>query len=240
VNLLRQYPPSLSEVLRLDPSLLTNQAYLAPYPTLAAFLAQHPEVAHNPGFFVGDVRVVTNDPTRQRIQAWENTMVGFEVLLGIVVAIYTLGSILKSLIDYRRWLRASRVQAEVHSKLLDRLTSNEDLMAYMQTSAGRRFLESAPIPIDAGPRPISAPVGRILWSVQAGLIAALGGLSLLYASARFSAEASLIPEVGPPLFLIGMLAVAIGIGFVLSAVVAYFLSNRLGLFERQAATTPDA
>src|SRR5450759_4261870 len=50
INLLRQYPPSLSEVLRLDPSLLTNEAYLAPYPALAAFLKQHPEVAHNPSF----------------------------------------------------------------------------------------------------------------------------------------------------------------------------------------------
>jgi len=61
INLLRQYPPSLSEVLRLDPSLLTNEAYLAPYPALAAFLAQHPEVAHNPGFFVGEVRYNPND-----------------------------------------------------------------------------------------------------------------------------------------------------------------------------------
>src|SRR2546428_11310379 len=49
-QILDQYPPSLREVLRLDPSLLTNDAYLAPYPALAAFLAQHPQVAHNPAF----------------------------------------------------------------------------------------------------------------------------------------------------------------------------------------------
>src|SRR5262249_24828585 len=45
-SLLRQYPPSLSEVLRLDPSLLSNEAYLKPYPALATFLGQHPEIAH--------------------------------------------------------------------------------------------------------------------------------------------------------------------------------------------------
>jgi hypothetical protein len=233
-NLLRQYPPSLQEVLRLDPSLLTSEAYLAPYPTLAAFLAQHPEVAHNPGYFIGEVRITQSDPQRDRIRAWESTMIGFEVLLGAITLFLVLGSLLKSLIEHGRWLRASKVQTEVHSKLLDRMTSNEDLMAYMESPAGRRFLESAPIAIDAGPRPMSAPIGRILWSVQAGLIAALGGLALLYASARMAAEGSLAPEMSPPLFLIGMLALAIGAGFVLSAVFAYMLSHRLGLFERPA------
>src|SRR5665213_2945891 len=48
----RQYPPSLADVLRLDPSLLTNDAYLAPYPELAMFIKQHPNIPHNPGFFV--------------------------------------------------------------------------------------------------------------------------------------------------------------------------------------------
>src|SRR3954453_1677172 len=43
-----QYPPSVAQVLRLDPSLLTRPDYLTLYPTLAAFLSQHPEVAHNP------------------------------------------------------------------------------------------------------------------------------------------------------------------------------------------------
>jgi len=52
-ELLRQYPPSLATVLRMDPSLLTTPSYLAPYPALAAFLGQHPEIARNPSFFLG-------------------------------------------------------------------------------------------------------------------------------------------------------------------------------------------
>jgi hypothetical protein len=31
-NLLRRYPPTLTLAFKLDPSLLTNQAYLASYP----------------------------------------------------------------------------------------------------------------------------------------------------------------------------------------------------------------
>src|SRR5881394_122824 len=52
-EIFEQYPPSVAQVLRLDPSLLTKPDYLAPYPTLASYLAQHPEVAHNPVFFLG-------------------------------------------------------------------------------------------------------------------------------------------------------------------------------------------
>src|SRR5262245_30332819 len=47
-ELLRQYPPSLSQVVRLDPSLLANENYMAPYPALWAFLNDHGEIAHNP------------------------------------------------------------------------------------------------------------------------------------------------------------------------------------------------
>src|SRR4051794_34475748 len=51
-RLLEQYPPSLARVLRLDPTLLTNTEYLQPYPALATFISQHPEVPHNPSYFL--------------------------------------------------------------------------------------------------------------------------------------------------------------------------------------------
>jgi hypothetical protein len=234
MSLLRQYPPSLSEVLRLDPSLLTNDAYLAPYPALAAFLKQHPEVAHNPGFFVGEMRF--NQNANNMV---ERMMGGFAVLSGFITLVIVVGWLAKALIDHRRWLRLSKVQTEVHSKLLDRFTSNDELLAYIQTPVGRRFLESAPIPMDAGPRSFSAPVGRILWSIQAGLVIGLAGLGLLYVSARMAAQNGEFADIAQVPFVIGILALAIGVGFVLSAGVSYMLSHRLGLFERPA-TTPDA
>ena len=72
------------------------------------------------------------------------------------------------IVTSRRWNKLSKVQYEVHSKLLDRFTSNEDLLAYMQTPAGRRFLESAPIRCPTSRDRCGAPFSRILWSVQAG------------------------------------------------------------------------
>ena len=37
--ILQQYPPSVGQVLRLDPSLLTKPDYLAPYPTMPSRIA---------------------------------------------------------------------------------------------------------------------------------------------------------------------------------------------------------
>ena len=44
-RLLEEHPPAIRTVLRADPSLLERADYLAPYPRLAAFFKQHPEVA---------------------------------------------------------------------------------------------------------------------------------------------------------------------------------------------------
>jgi hypothetical protein len=235
-NVLRQYPPSLGEVLRNDPSLLQNDGYLASYPALAAFLASHPQVTHNPAFYVGtsNGRPWREDnPQQAVVRMWESTITGLQVLTGMALVAVALGWLIKSLLDYRRWLRLSRVQTEVHTKLVDRFASNEDLLNYIQTPAGRKFLESAPIPLDAAPqRSLGAPINRILWSVQVGVVIACAGVGLLYISGRQ------ITEIAQPLFAMGSLSLAIGAGFVASAAVSYFLSRRLGLFTRPDAAAP--
>jgi hypothetical protein len=236
-QVLRQYPPSLREVLRLDPSLLTNPGYLEPYPSLAEFLGEHPEVAHNPAFFLpdyGEYRDNRTDPKLAALRTLEDTLAGLAVLTGFLTFVGTIAWLLQRVIEHRRWLRVSKTHTDTHTKLLDRLTSNEDLMAYMQSPAGRRFLEAAPLPLGAGPRALAAPVGRILWSVQAGCIVAFGGAGLMYASGRFATN-STFAEIHLPLFLMGATAVAIGAGFVVSAVIAYGLSRRLGLLATSAS-----
>jgi hypothetical protein len=135
------------------------------------------------------------------------------------------GWLARLIVDHRRWLRASKTQTDAHSKLLDRLTSNEDLLAYIQTPAARHFLESAPIAFDSRPRSIGAPVGRILWSIQAGVVLAVLGVGL------WLVKNNVIAELIGPLNLVATLAISLGVGFALSAAVAYMLSHRLGLLE---------
>src|SRR5262249_37451072 len=138
------------------------------------------------------------------------------------------------LIDHRRWLRTSKVQTDAHTKLLDRLTSNEDLLAYIQSPAGSRFLQSAPLPIDTG-RPLGAPIGRILFSAQAGTVGMFLGLGLQAASVRVQSNPD-ISDAGPFLFAVAVVAMAVGFGFLVSSGVAYILSRRLGLLETKASS----
>jgi hypothetical protein len=235
-ELVKRLPPAVGRVLRTDPSLLSNEAYLATYPALAAFLKQHPEVRSAPGFFfehIGPTEFYSpsQPETResQAIRIWRDLM-QFLAISGVFLTITgAVIWIVRTIVEHRRWHRASKVHTEVHNKLLDRFTANEDLLAYMQTAAGRRFLESAPLSLDAPARPVGAPLSRILWSVQVGVVLAAGGFGLLFVSNR------VIEEVAQPLFVIGVLALTVGAGFVVSAGASFLLSRRLGLFEPPAS-----
>lgn len=233
-EILEKYPPALGRVLKLDPSLLNSPAYLEPYPALAAFLSAHPEVAHDPGYFLArvpgpDGAYRPTDAATAAVDMWRNMFDAFSIFVIFITVTLSLLWLIKTLLDWRRWTRMARVQAEVHSKLLDRFTANEELLAYIQTSAGRRFLESGPVLAEAGPRPLGAPVSRILWSFQVGIVLAVAGLGLLFTSGR------VLPEVAQGLSVLGVLAIALGIGFILSGVAAWMISRRMGLFDAMLA-----
>jgi len=237
-DVLRAYPSTLPRILRMDPTLLSNPDYLQPYPALGAFLTQHPEVKHNPAYFLaafgGDFNYGGRlTPQDRAIDMWRNTIQG--VTIGTVVLVIASGVLwlFKTLIDHRRWLRLSKIQTDVHTKLLDRFSSNEDLLAYIQTPAGRKFLESTPISIDQ-PRAISAPLGRILWSAQAGAVLTVLGIGILLVSQNT------LEEVAPPLAALGAVIVALGVGFLVSAFLAYVLTRRFKLMPDQGETAPES
>ena len=233
-QLLQQHPPSVGTVLRSDPSLAAPE-YLAPYPALVEFIQRHPEVTRNPAYFFGtpDGRDFQRfQPQDRSVEMFDTVMEGFVTLLiaGAIIGVFTW--LIRFFVDHRRWLRVSRTQADVHTKLLDRFSNNEDLMAYIQTPAGRRFLESAPIALDEKPRSIGAPMSRILWSMQAGVVLASLGVGFFMAQTRFP------DDMGDGFYIMGMLVAWLGIGFGVSAVLAYIISSRFGLVtpSRPAAT----
>lgn len=227
-RILEKYPPAVGRVLKLDPSLMNNPSYLAPYPALSAFIAQHQEVAHNPAYFLENVSTPSqgyNDPRWRQRQEMYGLLAGVAGFIAFLVVVGVVVWFIRMLMTSRRWNKLSKVQYEVHSKLLDRFTSNEDLLAYMQTTAGRRFLESAPIQLPDEPQSMAAPYSRILWSVQAGVVLLLTGVGLLYVSGTF------IDEPAELFRVLGVVTLALGGGFVVSAVAAYFLSRKLGLLD---------
>jgi hypothetical protein len=234
-EILDRYPPSVREVLRLDPSLLTKPDYIGLYPLLAAFLAQHPEVAHNPGFFIGTANGPQFDGGRARVGGpARDILIGSEVAAFFITALFVVAWIARAAMEHQRWIRAMKVQTDAHAKLVDRLATNEDLLAYVQSPAGQRFLTAAtvaPVTIDSAPRAIAAPIGRILWSIQTGVVVALAGAGL------WAAKNQVIEEAAQVLMVFSLLLMAVGVGFVVSAAASYALSRHLGLFD-QVAPSP--
>jgi len=230
-RLLQAYPPSLRSVLALDPSLLGNESYLAPYPALVSFLNGHLEVARNPSFFIGDAPS-PQDHTMRAYDMWSGVLNDMTTIAGFAMAMGLLIWLIRTLVDYRRWNRLTRSQAEFHTKLMDRFTANNDLLAYIESPAGSRFLQSTPIALDAGPRSVGAPLGRILWSVQGGVVLVAGGIGLWVVSGRVADDAS------QPLHALGVIGIALGLGFTVSAIISFIISRRLGLIGSPVSGPP--
>lgn len=238
-EVLQQYPPALGRVLRLDPTLMTNEAYLASYPTVAAFIAQNPDVPRNPGYYLEryDASYVVSEPRDARAVAlsiWRDAIDYFGAFLVFVAVVIALFSVVKYVVEYRRWSRISKVNAEVHNKILDRFGSNEELLAYIDSPAGRRFLEATPIAATAVPsRSVGAPYGRILLSVQVGVVLLALGIGFLVISW------DAIEEVRPILNGLAVLGFCLGVGSIGSGVASYLISRRLGLLQDGSAPRPE-
>jgi hypothetical protein len=232
--------PTLSTVLASDPSLLANQEYIArSNPELAKFLGAHPEVARNPDFYL--FADITGSHGRRveglQRRLWPerfhegNTAVRdfLQTLVSSLAFLVLLGSLLwliRTLIDNRRWGRIFKMQSEVHGRLIERFGTNEELLSYMGTDAGKRFLEAAPIPVDFDrDRRVPAVLSRVLLPLQAGVVMTLLGAGLL--GLRHS-----LPEVAAPLLVFGMVVLMPGIGLILSAGVTWIVAGRLGLMPK--------
>lgn len=218
--------PELATILGLQPNLLANKEFMAGYPEIAQFVAEHPEVISRPRFFLAEF----GDRT-YRAGPLEQILEPILALLGILLVAMALLWIFRTWIEQRRWSRLSRTQSEVHNKILDRFGTSAELLEYIRTPAGTKFLESAPIPLHAERAPQNAPLGRVILSIQAGVIVAAAGLGMLLVSLRYSDDS------GEGLFALGAIALCIGAGFIGSALVTLVLSRRLGLW---AAPEPSA
>jgi tellurite resistance protein TehA-like permease len=75
---------------------------------------------------------------------------------------------------------------------------------------------------------MGAPISRIMWSAQTGIVVALAGLGLA------GSRSFVMEELSQPLMVIALFAMSIGVGFIISAMVSYLLSRHLGLLTPRA------
>ena len=116
-----------------------------------------------------------------------------------------------------RRYKIAKLQAEVQTKLLDKVGSGQELLVYAQTEAGRNFLESLKVER-------VSQYGRIIGALQTGIVLLFFGAALLLLRTHVSS--------GEEGFVVsGALICALGIGFALSAVTSYYLSKSFGLLN---------
>ena len=229
--ILQKYPNSVGEILRRDPSLMARADYMAAYPDLAKFLDEHPEIARNVEFYFEGFAAWQNprrrlDPSFEALGVLLGGLgVGFTLILLATLIIW----LVRAFIQHRRWLKASQVQAEVHTKLMDRMTTNEELLAYVQSPAGRRFLEATPVRPEADSPSFSAPVGSIIWSLMAGVVLTVLGIGFRYAGNFVKDDAH------DAIIVVGVIILSLGVGFIIASLMAFVLSSRLGLFPTKPA-----
>lgn len=231
--LLEQYPHAVGEILRRDPTLMARPDYMASYPDLAKYLQAHPEIPRNVEYYLEGFGSWQSsqqlDPSFEALGVLLGGIaVGFVLVLFAGVIIW----LVRAFIQHRRWLKASTVQAEFHTKLLDRLSTNEELIAYVQSPAGRRFLEAAPVRAETEGPSFSAPVGSIVWSLMAGVVLSVLGGGFRYAGQFIKDDAQNAMTV------VGVIILSLGLGFIFAALMAFAVSSRLGLFPQKP--TPES
>jgi len=238
--------PKLTTVVARDPSLLSNQEYVVHNnPALAQFLEAHPEVARNPDFYlfnnVGDGNGRTEQALERKVwpeipRSTEPPWLSSSDVLAFTVFLCVLGALLwliRLLTENRRWNRIFKLQTEVHSKLIERFGTSQELLSYMETESGKRFLEAAPIPVDfERSQPVPSPVARVLTPLQIGIVLTLLGAGFLSLSRTLS-------QATTPLHVFGTLTLTLGFGFIISAAVTWFLARRLGLIPQADAQPQD-
>ena len=210
----------------MDPTLLQNAAYLEPYPELVAFLVQHPDVAHNASYYFGQFEpgyYEAPDRDTQMIRMYGGFLGGMTAFLVFCVITGVLVWFIKTLIDNRRWARLFKAQTEARNKLLDRFGTNEELLAYIATPAGKRFLESTPIDLGPTSTSVGGPMRRILWATEVGVVMACGGGGLMFARRNLPGD---LPQM---MWLVAVFAISLGIGFILAAGASYLLSRHMGI-----------
>lgn len=232
-RLMEGYPPSLGRLFRLDPALMTNAAYMAPYPGITAFIQRHPEVPKNTDYFLNFIGDYGNSEPRdaatqlrfEGLRMYQDMFTGLMVFSGFVCASLTLLWLVRYVVSHRRWLRTFKVQSELHTKLLERFHSSEEVLAYLRSGGGIGLPQFSLAPNESlAPGP-AAPFNKILWSIQAGVVLMSGGTGLLVI------RNYVIEEASDMLLTFGVLAASIGAGFVLAAAASYLLSRSLGLLE---------
>ncbi len=135
------------------------------------------------------------------------------VNMGIVFSFFTF--LVKTFVEWKKL----RYKSEFHHKLVDRFGNVDELSHFLQTDAGDRFLNS--LTIDG-----LAPKEKLLASVSKGVVLIFLGGALTILANVFIKEAQFF-------YFFGIIAIALGIGFLVSMMISFHLSKKWGIIGKE-------
>lgn len=145
----------------------------------------------------------------------------FEAVIPVTLFV-VIGFVIWSFFKARQTKHMLEAQARFHDKILDRFGSSQDLIAFVQTPEGSRFIERF------GEQPAFNPLERSLTSIRTGIIITFLGAGMMTIGAmlgiRFDENGAL---------LLGLVGVFLGAGFLVAAYASHKLARQWGLFDRK-------
>lgn len=138
--------------------------------------------------------------------------------------------VVRSYLNHSRDKRESEVRQQLHGRLIDKFGTTNELLEYLQSEAGRKFLSP-----EAMER--TTPYKRILAAAQVGIVLSFVGIGILFFR---SLSPTMAPDADIAFLFFGAVALALGLGFLASGVVAYRLSRSWGLFNGKNNGSPES
>jgi len=116
-----------------------------------------------------------------------------------------------------RRYKIAKLQAELQHRLLEKVSSGQELLAYAQSPAGKQLIESLQVET-------AAPHARIIGALQTAIVMLSLGVALLFLHNRVSG-------VSEGFLIFGTIISVLGTGFGISSAAAYYLSKSFGLLN---------
>jgi hypothetical protein len=128
------------------------------------------------------------------------------------------GWVVYIILEWRKLKHKNQLQ----NKIIDKLNSVPELNEFLQTKGGSRFLNFLTI---EG----FNPKERLLSSISKGVLLLMLGIAFIVISPLFST----VTEDARIFMAIGIVFIALGIGFLVSSFISYLLSKKWGIIKQE-------
>jgi len=136
----------------------------------------------------------------------------------VPIGLFTLiGFIVWIVMNTSRQRAQMKATADFNAGILNRISSLKDFSEFVQTERGAKFMDNL-----ATERASSGPRDRVLRTTQVGTILTTLGLGLLFMAWHLRSDAAM--------FIAGI-TLSLGLGFLISAGVSYWLAKSLGVLH---------